>query len=175
MDSFGGSWMIGDRMKRVIDGDATVAAAARILTKDVGLALDLSQQLTFPLSLGSVAHQALLATLAMSCSSTWAYRYEPFIYLMGRDGEYLGFMPPRTSAERMIEMARPHPVPARSASARSQTAPHRPHDAGRQSTDTPSRPTRRRAAQAPRGRPAPRSEMSRRPCHPECRKSVLPP
>jgi 3-hydroxyisobutyrate dehydrogenase len=65
MASSGGSWMIGDRMRRVIDGDATVTAAAPILTKDVGLALDVGQQLAFPLPLGSVAHQALLATVGM--------------------------------------------------------------------------------------------------------------
>ncbi len=65
MASSGGSWMIGDRMKRVIEGDATVTAAAPILTKDVGLALDMGQQHAFPLPLGSVAHQALLATVGM--------------------------------------------------------------------------------------------------------------
>ena len=65
MASSGGSWMIGDRLKRVIEADATVTAAAPILTKDVGLALDIGKQLAFPLPLGSVAHQALLATVGM--------------------------------------------------------------------------------------------------------------
>ena len=65
MASSGGSWMIGDRMKRVIEGDATVTAAAPILTKDVGLALDVGRQHAFPLPLGSIAHQALLATVGM--------------------------------------------------------------------------------------------------------------
>ena len=30
-----------------------------------------------------------------------------FVYLMGRDGEYLGFFPPGTSADRMVEIIRP--------------------------------------------------------------------
>lgn len=65
MGSSGQSFMGGDRMKRVIEGDHTVTAASPILTKDVGLALDLSQELKFPANLGSLAHQALLATVAM--------------------------------------------------------------------------------------------------------------
>jgi len=31
-----------------------------------------------------------------------------FVYLMGRSGEYLGFFPPGTSAERMVEIIRQH-------------------------------------------------------------------
>ena len=63
--SSGQSFMGGDRMKRVIEGDHTVTAAAPILTKDVGLALDIGQDLKFPLPLGSLAHQAMLATVGM--------------------------------------------------------------------------------------------------------------
>ena len=65
MSSSGASWMAGDRMKRVIEGDHTVTAASPILTKDVGLALDTGRDLKFPLPLGSIAHQALLATVGM--------------------------------------------------------------------------------------------------------------
>ena len=65
MGSSGMSWMGGDRMKRVIEGDHTVTAAVPILTKDVGLALDTGQDLKFPLPLGSAAHQALLATVGL--------------------------------------------------------------------------------------------------------------
>ncbi|GMO44355.1 hypothetical protein TM233_64880 [Bradyrhizobium sp. TM233] len=37
-----------------------------------------------------------------------------FIYLMDRDGKYLGFFPPGTSAERMVEIIRPRlAVPSR--------------------------------------------------------------
>jgi 3-hydroxyisobutyrate dehydrogenase len=63
--SSGQSFMGCDRMHRVIEGDRTVTAAAPILTKDVGLALDIGQELKFPLPLGSMAHQALLATVGM--------------------------------------------------------------------------------------------------------------
>jgi protein SCO1/2 len=31
-----------------------------------------------------------------------------FIYLMDRNGDYLGFFPPGTSADRMVEIIRPH-------------------------------------------------------------------
>ena len=34
-----------------------------------------------------------------------------FIYLMDRDGKYLGFFPPGTSAERMVEIIRPRLAP----------------------------------------------------------------
>jgi protein SCO1/2 len=34
--------------------------------------------------------------------------HSAFIYLMDRDGKYLGFFPPGTSAEKMVEMIRPH-------------------------------------------------------------------
>jgi protein SCO1/2 len=34
--------------------------------------------------------------------------HSAFIYLMGRDGEYLGFFPPGASAERLVESIRPH-------------------------------------------------------------------
>jgi protein SCO1/2 len=30
------------------------------------------------------------------------------IYLMGRDGEYLGFMPPQTAPDRLAEVLRTH-------------------------------------------------------------------
>ena len=65
MASSGMSWMAGDRMKRIIEGDRTVTAAVPILTKDVGLALDLARSLNFPLPAGAVAHQVFLATLAL--------------------------------------------------------------------------------------------------------------
>ena len=34
--------------------------------------------------------------------------HSAFIYLMDRDGKYLGFFPPGTPAEKMVEMIRPH-------------------------------------------------------------------
>lgn len=65
MASSGMSWMAGDRIKRIIEGDRTVTAAVPILTKDIGLALDLARSLNFPLPAGAQAHQVFLATLAL--------------------------------------------------------------------------------------------------------------
>ena len=65
MASSGQSWMAGDRMKRIIEGDRTVTAAVPILTKDVGLAMDFAKSLKFPLAVGGQAHQIFLATLAL--------------------------------------------------------------------------------------------------------------
>jgi hypothetical protein len=31
-----------------------------------------------------------------------------FIYLVGRDGQYIGFFPPGTSADRLLEIIRPY-------------------------------------------------------------------
>jgi cytochrome oxidase Cu insertion factor (SCO1/SenC/PrrC family) len=39
--------------------------------------------------------------------------HSAFIYLMGRDGEYLGFFPPGTSAERLADAMRPSLVAKR--------------------------------------------------------------
>ncbi len=65
MASSGQSWMVADRMKRIIEGDRSVTAAAAIITKDVGLALDMAQTLKFPLPIGGQAHQVFLSTLAL--------------------------------------------------------------------------------------------------------------
>jgi protein SCO1/2 len=46
--------------------------------------------------------------------SDYTVDHTAFIYLMDRDGNYLGFFPPGTSADRMIEIIRPHlGIPAR--------------------------------------------------------------
>ena len=39
--------------------------------------------------------------------SDYTVDHTAFIYLMDRDGKYLGFFPPGTSAERMVEIIRP--------------------------------------------------------------------
>jgi protein SCO1/2 len=39
--------------------------------------------------------------------SDYTVDHSAFIYLMGRDGEYLGFFPPGTSAERLADAMRP--------------------------------------------------------------------
>lgn len=65
MASSGMSWMVGDRMQRIISGDRTVTAAASIITKDIGLAIELAKSLQFPLPVGAQAHQVFLSTLAL--------------------------------------------------------------------------------------------------------------
>jgi cytochrome oxidase Cu insertion factor (SCO1/SenC/PrrC family) len=46
--------------------------------------------------------------------SDYTVDHTAFIYLMDRGGNYLGFFPPGTSADRMIEIIRPHlGIPAR--------------------------------------------------------------
>ena len=40
-------------------------------------------------------------------ASDYTVDHTAFIYLMGRDGNYLGFFPPGTSADRMAEIIRP--------------------------------------------------------------------
>jgi protein SCO1/2 len=40
--------------------------------------------------------------------STYTVDHSAFIYLMDRDGKYLGFFPPGTSADKMVEIIRPH-------------------------------------------------------------------
>jgi cytochrome oxidase Cu insertion factor (SCO1/SenC/PrrC family) len=39
--------------------------------------------------------------------SGYTVDHSGFIYLIGRDGEYIGFFPPGTSAERLVEVIRP--------------------------------------------------------------------
>ena len=34
--------------------------------------------------------------------------HSSFIYLMGADGRYLGFLPPGTPADRMVDVIKPH-------------------------------------------------------------------
>lgn len=40
-------------------------------------------------------------------ASDYTVDHTAFIYLMDRDGNYLGFFPPGTSADRMVEIIRP--------------------------------------------------------------------
>ena len=56
-ESSGASWVFQDRMARVLNGDYEPRAALPILTKDLGLALDLAKQRNFPALLGTLAHQ----------------------------------------------------------------------------------------------------------------------
>jgi cytochrome oxidase Cu insertion factor (SCO1/SenC/PrrC family) len=45
--------------------------------------------------------------LASQNASEYTIDHTAFIYLMDREGNYLGFFPPGTSAERMVEIIRP--------------------------------------------------------------------
>ena len=60
--SSGASWIFQDRMARVIAGDYAPRAALPILTKDLGLCLDLASASDFPMPLSSVAHQIFTAS-----------------------------------------------------------------------------------------------------------------
>jgi L-threonate 2-dehydrogenase len=60
-ESSGASWMFRDRMARVLQGDYAPRAALPILTKDLGLAGDLSGENEFPLNLGRRAHEIFSA------------------------------------------------------------------------------------------------------------------
>lgn len=55
--SSGASWMFQDRMARVLANDYEPRAALPILTKDLGLLLDLAKDKNFPARLGAAAHQ----------------------------------------------------------------------------------------------------------------------
>ena len=52
------------------------------------------------------AYKAFYAKGAMERSGEYSIDHAGVIYLMGRDGEYLGFMPPQTSPDRLTEVFR---------------------------------------------------------------------
>jgi protein SCO1/2 len=54
------------------------------------------------------AYKVYHARVANDGASRYTIDHSSFIYLMGRDGKYLGFIPPGTSAERIAEALRPH-------------------------------------------------------------------
>jgi len=62
--SSGGSWIFGDRMPRALAGDYAPRAATRILTKDLGLALDVATQAGVAANVARAARQAYLGALA---------------------------------------------------------------------------------------------------------------
>lgn len=63
--SSGGSWIFGDRMPRVLADDYTPKAAAKILTKDVGLALEAAAAAGVPATLAQAAHNVYKGTVAL--------------------------------------------------------------------------------------------------------------
>ena len=54
------------------------------------------------------AYRVYHAKVANNGLSGYTIDHSSFIYLMGRDGKYLGFIPPSTSAERIAEALRAH-------------------------------------------------------------------
>jgi cytochrome oxidase Cu insertion factor (SCO1/SenC/PrrC family) len=54
------------------------------------------------------AYRAYFAKVAVSGGAGYTVDHSSFIYLMGRNGEYLGFFPPGSSADRMADVIRPH-------------------------------------------------------------------
>jgi 3-hydroxyisobutyrate dehydrogenase-like beta-hydroxyacid dehydrogenase len=63
--SSGASFVFDTRMGRVVTGDPTVHAAARILTKDVGLACAAARTVGSPAPLAGLAEEVFRATVAM--------------------------------------------------------------------------------------------------------------
>jgi L-threonate 2-dehydrogenase len=62
--SSGGSWIFADRMPRAIAADYAPRAAAKILTKDVGLALEAAEAAGVPVALARAAHRVYAGTVA---------------------------------------------------------------------------------------------------------------
>ena len=62
--SSGGSWIFADRMPRAIAADYAPRAAAKILTKDVGLAIAAAEAAGVPVALARAAHRAYEGTVA---------------------------------------------------------------------------------------------------------------
>ena len=54
------------------------------------------------------AYKVYYAKVANAGASRYTIDHSSYIYLMGRDGKYLGFFPPSTSAERMLVVLRGH-------------------------------------------------------------------
>ncbi len=54
------------------------------------------------------AYKVYYARVDLNKDAGYTVDHTAFIYLMGRDGNYLGFFPPGTSADRMVEIIRPH-------------------------------------------------------------------
>jgi 3-hydroxyisobutyrate dehydrogenase len=62
--SSGGSWIFADRMPRALAGDYAPRAAARILTKDVGIAVEFARRHGASAPFAQAAHAAFSATVA---------------------------------------------------------------------------------------------------------------
>ena len=54
------------------------------------------------------SYKAFYAKVGDAKSGDYAIDHAGVIYLMGRDGRYLGFMPPQTAPDRLIDILRKH-------------------------------------------------------------------
>jgi len=56
----------------------------------------------------ALAYKVYYAKIGATPGKPYAIDHTGFIYLVGRDGKYLGFFPPGTPADRMVEVIRQH-------------------------------------------------------------------
>jgi cytochrome oxidase Cu insertion factor (SCO1/SenC/PrrC family) len=56
----------------------------------------------------ALAYKVYYAKVPAPDGTDYAIDHTGFIYLVGRDGKYLGFFPPNTPAERLVEIVRQH-------------------------------------------------------------------
>lgn len=63
-NSAGNSWMWGNRVPHMLEGDYTPRSAVEIFVKDLGLVLDAGRSLRFPLPQAAAAHQLFLMAAA---------------------------------------------------------------------------------------------------------------
>jgi cytochrome oxidase Cu insertion factor (SCO1/SenC/PrrC family) len=56
----------------------------------------------------ALAYKAYYAKVPAADAADYAIDHTGFIYLVGRDGKYLGFFPPGTSPDRLVEIVRQH-------------------------------------------------------------------
>jgi cytochrome oxidase Cu insertion factor (SCO1/SenC/PrrC family) len=53
-------------------------------------------------------YRVYYAKVAIEGAAEYTVDHSGFIYLMDRDGKYLGFFPPGTSSDRMVEVIKAH-------------------------------------------------------------------
>ncbi len=90
--SSGGSWIFTDRMARALAGDYAPRAAAKILTKDVGIAAALAQRLGVSAPMTAAAHAAFVDAIAAG------YGDEDDAALVKRAADLAGVPPPGTAS-----------------------------------------------------------------------------
>ncbi len=56
----------------------------------------------------AAAYRVYFRKVPGKTAASYEVEHSSFIYLMGRDGKYLGFFPPGTPAARMEQSIRPH-------------------------------------------------------------------